>query len=179
MIDRYVVGVQNTGVIATLKHFVANNTEHKRRASNTVVSERALHEIYMPAFKSGIDAGAMAVMTAYNQINGEWAGQSNYVINELLREQLGFKNLVMTDWWSVNDVEKVVRSGQDLEMPGGETMGELKSLLASNSVDISDIDRMCVSILKVFFQMVLTKISRAIEGRYGLFKTRTGSASNC
>lgn len=163
MIERYVVGVQNTGVIATLKHFVANNTEHKRRASNTVVSERALHEIYTPAFKSGIDAGAMAVMTAYNQINGEWAGQSNYVINELLREQLGFKNLVMTDWWSVNDVEKVVRSGQDLEMPGGETMGELKSLLASNSVEISDIDRMCESILKVFFQMGFDQNTKSNE----------------
>lgn len=153
MIEQYVVGVQNTGVMATLKHFIANNTDYRRRASNTVVSERALHEIYMPAFKRGVDAGAMAVMTSYNQINGEWAGQSDYVINYLLRDQLGFDNLVMTDWWSVNDVEALVRSGMDLEMPGGESMGELKNMIKKGKVDIKDIDRMSISIIKTIAQM--------------------------
>lgn len=153
MIEQYVVGVQNNGVIATLKHFVANNTDYNRRVSNSIVSERALHEIYMPAFKSGIDAGAMAVMTSYNQVNGEWAGQSDYVINHLLRSELGFKNLVMTDWWSVNDAKKVVESGQDLEMPGGESMENLKELVEVGKVDIKDIDRMVNSIIKTIVQM--------------------------
>ncbi|WP_253939370.1 glycoside hydrolase family 3 C-terminal domain-containing protein [Lentimicrobium sp. L6] len=148
IVEQYVVGVQNTGVISTMKHFVANNTDYKRRASNTVVSERALHEIYTPAFKSGVDAGALAVMTSYNQINGEWAGQSDYVINYLLRQQLGFENLVMTDWWSVTDAEKLVKSGQDLEMPGGETMTELKSLVESGKVEEKYIDGMCINIIK-------------------------------
>jgi len=153
MIEQYVVGVQNNGVMATLKHFVANNTDFHRRASNSVVSERALHEIYMPAFKSGIDAGAMAVMTSYNQVNGEWAGQSDYVINYLLRGQLGFNNLVMTDWWSVNDAKKVVESGQDLEMPGGESMSHLKKMIEKGDVDIKNINRMAVSIIKTITQM--------------------------
>lgn len=153
MIEQYIVGVQNTGVMATLKHFVANNTDYSRRASNTVVSERALHEIYMPAFKSGVDAGVMAVMTSYNQINGQWAGQSDYVINYLLRDQLGFNHLVMTDWWSVNDAEALVKSGQDLEMPGGESMEDLKKLVKKGTVDVKDIDRMCLSILKTITQM--------------------------
>ena len=153
MIEQYVDGVQSTGVMATLKHFVANNTDYSRRSSNSVVSERALHEIYMPAFKSGIDAGAMAVMTSYNQVNGEWAGQSDFVINYLLRDQLGFKNLVMTDWWSVNDVEALVMSGQDLEMPGGESMGDLKKLVTDGQVDVKNIDRMVVSIIKTITQM--------------------------
>lgn len=153
MISHYVKGVQDNGVIATLKHFVANNTDYHRRASNSVVSERALHEIYMPAFKSGIDAGAMAVMTSYNQVNGEWAGQSKYVINYLLRDQLGFENLVMTDWWSVNDAKKVVESGQDLEMPGGESMTHLKELVETGDVNEKDIDRMVLSILKTIIQM--------------------------
>ncbi|MHC4842375.1 MAG: glycoside hydrolase family 3 N-terminal domain-containing protein, partial [Planctomycetota bacterium] len=72
LIENYVVALQDTGVIATLKHFVANNSDFRRRTSNSVVSERALHEIYMPAFEAGIDAGALAVMTAYNLVNGEY-----------------------------------------------------------------------------------------------------------
>lgn len=148
IVEQYVVGVQDAGVISTMKHFVANNTDYKRRASNSVVSERALHEIYTPAFKSGVDAGALAVMTSYNQVNGEWAGQSDFIINNLLREQLGFKNLVMTDWWSVNDPEKLVKSGQDLEMPAGESMVELKSLIESGKVEEKYIDGMCINIIK-------------------------------
>lgn len=153
MIEQYVVGVQNNGVMATLKHFVANNTDFHRRTSNSIVSERALHEIYMPAFKRGIDAGAMAVMTSYNQVNGEWAGQSDFVINHLLRGELGFKNLVMTDWWSVNDAKKVVESGQDLEMPGGESMSDLKKMIEKCDVDVKNINRMAVSIIKTIIQM--------------------------
>ena len=81
------------------------------------MDERTIHEIYTPAFKAGIDAGAKAVMTSYNLVNGEWCGESSYVINDLLRKQLGFQWMVMTDWWSVSDGEKVAASGQDLEMP--------------------------------------------------------------
>ncbi|MCP3896198.1 MAG: glycoside hydrolase family 3 protein, partial [Bacteroides sp.] len=118
MIENYVVGMQNTGTISTLKHFIANNTDHKRRTSNSVVDKRTLHEIYMPAFEAGVNAGAMAVMTSYNLVNGEWAGQSKEVITGLLRGDLGFKWLVMSDWWSVWDAEKVIKSGLDLDMPG-------------------------------------------------------------
>ncbi|HPR33089.1 MAG TPA: glycoside hydrolase family 3 C-terminal domain-containing protein, partial [Prolixibacteraceae bacterium] len=118
MVENYVVGLQGTGTLATLKHFVCNNSDHRRRTSNSVVSERTLHELYLPAFKAGVDAGAMAVMTSYNQVNGEWAGQSDYVINQLLRKDLGFKWLVMSDWWAVWDPVKAFRSGLDLDMPG-------------------------------------------------------------
>lgn len=118
LIENYVVGMQSTGTISTLKHFIANNTDYRRRTSNSVVDERTLREIYMPAFEAGINAGAMAVMTAYNQVNGEWAGQSDYVITKLLREDLGFKWLVMSDWWSVWDSRKAIKSGLDLDMPG-------------------------------------------------------------
>ena len=153
VVEQYVVGVQNTGVIATLKHFIANNTDYRRRASNSVVDERALHEIYMPAFKSGVDAGAQAVMTSYNLINGEWAGQSDFVINHLLRDELGFSNLVMSDWWSINDCKALINSGQDLEMPGGESMTNLKSYIENGEVAIEKIDLMCTRIIKTLAQM--------------------------
>ncbi len=118
MVANYVVGMQGTGTMACLKHFLCNNNELYRKLSNIKVDERAIMEIYTPAFKAGIDAGAGSVMTAYNLINGEWAGQSKYVITDLLRGTLGFKGLVMTDWRSVYDWKKIVLSGQNVEMPG-------------------------------------------------------------
>ncbi|MBP7497399.1 MAG: glycoside hydrolase family 3 C-terminal domain-containing protein [Bacteroidales bacterium] len=156
MIENYVVGVQSTGTIATLKHFCLNNTEYNRLSSNSIVDERTMNEIYFPAFKAGIDAGAMAVMTSYNQINGEWAGQSNYVINKLLRKDLGFKWLVMTDWGSVWDCEKIIKSGQDLEMPGNDYIHkDALNLFKAGKVKEADIDRMAKSIIRTCIAMGL------------------------
>ena len=118
MAEKYVAGMQSTGTAACMKHFVCNNLEFYRRRSNSVVDERAMHEIYLPGFKAGIDAGVATVMTSYNQVNGEWAGQSEYVIKDLLRGYLGFKGGIMTDWKSIYDWEKVIKSGQNIEMPG-------------------------------------------------------------
>lgn len=86
MVSQYVTGLQSTGTAACLKHFYGNNTEFYRKRSNSIISERAMNEIYLPGFKAGIDAGAMSVMTSYNQIDGEWTGQSSYVIKNILRE---------------------------------------------------------------------------------------------
>ena len=155
-IEAYVKGVQSTGTVATLKHFVANNTEFFRRKSNSIIDERTLHEIYLPPFKAGIDAGAQAVMTSYNLLNGEWCGESDYVINNLLRKQLGFKWLVMTDWWSVYNGEKVVKSGQNLEMPQSVALKDVDSLLKENKIKIEDINRMVKSILRTYFAMKLS-----------------------
>ena len=156
-IEAYVKGVQSTGTVATLKHFVANNTEFFRRKSNSIIDERTLHEIYLPPFKAGIDAGAQAVMTSYNLLNGEWCGQSDYVINNLLRKQLGFQWLVMTDWWSVYNGEKVVNSGQNLEMPQSVALKDVQTLLAEGKVKIEDINRMVKSILRTYFAMKLSE----------------------
>ncbi len=167
MIDRYVTGVLDTGTIPTLKHFAANNTEWHRRTSNSIVDERTLHEIYLPAFKAGIDAGAMAVMTSYNQINGEWAGQSKAVITDLLRRDLGFKWLVMTDWWSVWDAEKIIESGQDLEMPGEKYLkADAGRLLKEGKVSEADVDRMVKSILRTEIAMGL--FDRPVKDTYFL-----------
>lgn len=155
MIENYVKGLQSTGTVATLKHFVANNTDFFRRKSNSIIDERTLHEVYTFAFKAGIDADAKAVMTAYNLVNGEWCGQSEYVISNLLREQLGFKWLVMTDWWSVDDGVKVAKSGQDLEMPYTIALEKGKQLLQEDKIQESDINRMVKSILTTCYAMKL------------------------
>ncbi len=153
MIEQYVTGVQSTGTIATLKHFAANNTDHFRRRSNSIVDERTLHEIYLPGFKAGIDAGAKAVMTSYNQINGEWCGQSAFVIDTLLRKELGFQWLVMTDWSSVYDGEKLIKSGQNLEMPSAFALKNVHELLRENKVQEKDITEMVRSIVRTCFAM--------------------------
>ena len=145
MVEQYVKGIQSTGTMACLKHFLCNNTEFYRRRSNSIVDERAIMEIYTPAFKAGIDAGAGSVMTAYNQVNGEWAGESKYVITDLLRGQLGFNGLVMTDWRSVYDWKKVVRSGQNVEMPGEKYFfitDDVMSLLEKGEITEKEVEDM-------------------------------------
>lgn len=143
MTAEYVSAIQSTGTAACLKHFICNETEFYRRRSNSVVDERALHEIYLPPFKAGIEAGAAYVMTSYNQVNGEWAGQNSYLINDLLRGELGFRGCVMSDWSSVYDTEKVVKNGLNTEMPGRRVLlPEAKALLAAGRITEKDIDRM-------------------------------------
>ena len=143
MCAAYVDGLQSTGTAACLKHFICNETEFYRRRSNSIVDSRALHEIYLPPFKAGVDAGAAYVMASYNRLNGEWTGQSHYVLTDLLRDYLGFKGAVMSDWSSVYDTEKVVKSGLNMEMPGRrEVIKEARELLASGKITESDIDRM-------------------------------------
>lgn len=154
--ERYVRGVLDTGTLPTVKHFLANNTEFYRRISNSIVDERAQREIYLPAFKAAIDAGVMAVMTSYNQVNGEWTGESYPVITQLLRNSLGFKWLVMTDWGSIRDPAKTIRSGQDLEMPGDRHLkAHARRLLEAGEVNIGDINRMVRSILRTCIAMGL------------------------
>lgn len=155
MIETYIKGAQDTGVVATIKHFVANNTDYFRRKSNSVIDERTLNEIYMPAFKAGIDAGVLAAMTSYNLVNGEWAGQSEEVIKGLLRGHLGFKWLVMTDWWSVFDGAKVAKSGQDLEMPACLATVGLADKVRAGEVEEADLNRMVKSILTTLKSMDL------------------------
>ncbi len=166
MAARYVEGMQSTGTAACLKHFVANNTEFYRRRSNSVVDERALNEIYMPAFKAGIDADAACVMTSYNRVNGEWAGQSAFVIDTLLRRHLGFKGLVMTDWNSVYDLEKVVKSGQNVVMPGDWAYydKQIPELIREGKLTEADIERMIRPLLATCIRFGLYE--RTGAGKY-------------
>lgn len=153
MVRSYVTGLQSKGVIATLKHFLANNTDYFRRRSDSLVDERAVREIYTPAFRAGIEAGARAVMTSYNLFAGEWCGQSREVIHGLLRSELGFQWLVMTDWWSVYDGVKVIQSGQDLEMPAHDATSDARRLVEEGLVSEKDLDRMVLSQLATFHSM--------------------------
>ncbi|MDB4297663.1 glycoside hydrolase family 3 C-terminal domain-containing protein [Flavobacteriaceae bacterium] len=148
MVKNYVVGMQNTGTMATIKHFIGNQAEYYRKQSNSIISERAINEIYLPGFKAGVNAGAQSVMTAYNLLNGEWTGQSKWLIKDVLKGQLGFEGFVMSDWGSVRDAKKIVSSGQSIVMPLGRPLKNLDKLIENGEVKESQLDEMIQPILR-------------------------------
>ena len=108
-----------TGRYVAIKHFACNNIEYERGVSNSIVSERALREIYLKAFKIAImTSGALTVMTAYNKINGEFSSTNFDLLNGILRGEWGFDGVVMTDWNPCCDSKKHSYAGNDLIMPG-------------------------------------------------------------
>jgi len=143
----YIEAVQEVGVMPTIKHFVANNSENRRKQSNSVVSERALREIYFPPYKAAVQkAGCLGFMNSYNLVNGEYSGESGWLLDTVLRKEWKFKGLVMSDWNSLWNPELAAKSGVDIEMPGGkqcEVLGpkNLKRLLEEGKITIEDIDR--------------------------------------
>ena len=119
----YIKGVQGEGVIASVKHFAANNQEFERHRIDEKIDERTLQEIYFPAFQAAVqEAGVWSVMSAYNKVNGQYCAESAYLLHDVLKKQWGFKGFVISDWGSTYSTAGTVNAGMDLEMPGGEPM---------------------------------------------------------
>jgi len=115
----YVTGMQSVGTAACLKHFACNNEEADRDRVNVAVSERALREIYLPAFEAGVKEGhAWAVMSSYNRVNGPHASANHYLLTDVLKKGWGFDGMVMSDWGGVHQTAATLNAGNDLEMPG-------------------------------------------------------------
>lgn len=112
----YVRGVQSRGVACTAKHFVANETEHRRTTSSSEVDERTLRELYLVPFEHLVRAGVLAVMTGYNRVNGDWVTEHSALLS-WLRDEAGFDGVVMTDWFGVGSTGSAAL-GVDLQMPG-------------------------------------------------------------
>ena len=132
--DPYYVGVcssqitkviQDAGVIACLKHFVANDQETYRKASSSNMDIRTLMDVYAEPFYRPIhEAGVGSIMAAYNAVNNSYCYESKYILTEILREKLGFQGFVMTDWWSITNDDPInINSGIDMNMPGGKGYG--------------------------------------------------------
>ena len=112
-----VKGIQSQHVAACVKHFAANNQEVNRSDVNEVVDERALREIYLPAFKAAIQQGnAYTIMSAYNKVNGYWCSENSYLLNKVLKNEWGFKGAVISDWGGVHHTVEAANNGLDIEM---------------------------------------------------------------
>ena len=150
----YVRGLQDQGVAANAKHYAANNQETDRHNIDVIVSKRALHEIYFPAFRAVVqDAGIWSIMGAYNKINGQYTTHHEYLNNEVLKGEWGFDGVVISDWASVKDTREALLYGTDIEM-GTELLRDFdnpvyeefylanpaKEMIESGQVDESYVD---------------------------------------
>ncbi|MCR8558837.1 glycoside hydrolase family 3 C-terminal domain-containing protein [Mucilaginibacter sp. BJC16-A38] len=142
-----VKGIQSQHVAACIKHFAANNQELNRDSVNTIVDERALREIYFPAFKAAVQQGnAYTVMSAYNKLNGYWCSENDFLLNKVLKNEWGFKGAVMSDWSGVHHTVAAANNGLDIEMGSSGPYDQwyfAKPLLAavkSGQVSVKTID---------------------------------------
>ena len=116
MVVPYVQGVQRNGVAACVKHYALNNQEINRHTVNVKVSDRALYEIYLPAFKAAVQEGkAWSIMGAYNKYKNQWACQNQYLLQDILRKEWGFDGAVVSDWGGVNSTDEAALHGLDIE----------------------------------------------------------------
>jgi beta-glucosidase len=119
----YVRGVQSEGVIATIKHYMGNNSEYDRHNTDSEIDERTMREIYLPAFEAAVkEAHVGAIMDSYNLINGEHATQNSFLNNEVAKKDWGFDGVMMSDWSATYDAIAAANGGLDLEMPSGKFM---------------------------------------------------------
>jgi len=156
----FINGVQSKGVGTSLKHFAANNQESQRTTINVEVDERALREIYLPAFEAAVKkAQPWSVMCSYNKLNGTYASQNHRLLTEILREEWGFEGFVVSDWGAVHDRVAALEAGLDLEMPGprDRRVRAVIDAVHSGKLDESALDEAVRRILNIVFKAVETK----------------------
>lgn len=135
----YINGVQSQGVGTSMKHFAANSQETERMSNSSNVDERTLNEIYFPAFEMAVkNAQPWTVMCSYNRLNGVYASESPYLLNDVLKKQWGFKGFVVSDWGAVNERAAGVDAGLGLEMPASGGFNDKKIVDAVKKGTLSE-----------------------------------------
>ncbi|MBE6641133.1 MAG: glycosyl hydrolase [Ruminococcaceae bacterium] len=151
----FIRGVQGEGVAACAKHFFVNNQETRRFSSSANLSERALHEIYLPSFEMAVkEAGVETVMHSYNRVNGQYAGENKELITDLLRKKWGFDGYVMSDWNAISDRVAAYKAGTDVEMPPSNGIRDAEVLEAyrNGEITMEEIDNSVANVLGVIFR---------------------------
>ncbi len=167
MAAAHIKGVQSKNVGTSIKHFAANNQEHRRMSCSSEIDERTLREIYLAAFETAIkEAKPDTVMCSYNRINGEFASENHWLLTEVLRDEWGFEGYVMSDWGAVNDRVKGLKAGLELEMPGsgGNTDKEIVEAVKNGELEESVLDRAVERILNIVFKFT----DNRQEGKFDL-----------
>ena len=155
MAAAFIGGVQSKNVGTSIKHFAANNQEHRRMSSSSNVDERTLREIYFPAFETSVrKSQPWTVMCSYNRINGVYASEDPWLLTDVLRGDWGFEGYVMSDWGAVSDRVAGVAAGLDLEMPSSGGINDRKVLAAVRSGQLSEavVDQAVERILRINYK---------------------------
>ncbi len=166
MAASYIRGIQKNGVSACPKHFAANSQELRRMASDSVMDERTLREIYLTGFEIAVKEGhAKSIMSSYNRINGTYANENGHLLQEILRDEWGFDGFVVSDWGGSNDHVEGVRAGSHLEMPttGGDSDLELIDAVKSGRLSEELLDRRVDELLDVILSV--TRAVKPLEGK--------------
>lgn len=175
-------GIQSQGLMANVKHYAANNQENNRLKVNVIVGERALREIYLPAFEAAIkEADCASIMGAYPRVNGHFCCENDELLNQILKKEWGFKGFVTSDFGAVHSTVPSALNGLDLELPSGKYFGgALKAAVESNQVPMSVIDDMLIRRFRTMIQFGLfdqTPKQPAIpEQLHGAESARIGAA---
>lgn len=152
----YIRGIQSKGVAACPKHFAVNNQELRRMASDSVLDERTLREIYLTAFEIAVkEAKPKTIMSSYNRINGIYASENKELLRDILVEEWGFDGFVVTDWGGSNDHVEGVRNGNHLEMPttGGDSDRELVSAVKAGKISEELLNQRVDEFLKTMYEI--------------------------
>ncbi|MED0875771.1 glycoside hydrolase family 3 C-terminal domain-containing protein [Bacillus mobilis] len=168
MAANHVKGVQSQGIGTSLKHFAANNQEHRRMSVDAIVDERTLREIYLASFEDVIkEAQPWTVMSAYNKINGEYASENSYLLNDILKDEWGFEGFVVSDWGAVNERVASLANGLELEMPSSFGIGEKKIIDAVNGgeLTIEKLDQSVERLLNIIFKAVDNQLENAVYSK--------------
>jgi len=146
-------GIQRHAM-ATVKHFAANSMENARFRVDVEVDDVALHEVYLPHFKRIIDEGVACVMSAYNQVNGEWCGDSRQLLTDVLRDEWGFDGFVISDWiFGMRDAAASLHAGLDIEMPWRMIrFSNLPAALESGEASWDDVDRAVTNVISTLLR---------------------------
>jgi beta-glucosidase len=145
-------GIQDNGILACAKHFIANEQETFRDFYSSVVDDRILHEIYMPPFRACVEAGVGVVMGAYNKVDESYACENSQTLETILYGELGFEGFVVSDWYATHSTVKAANSGLTMQMPDGSFFGEaLISAVRRGKVSAGRLDEMAKRILVPLF----------------------------
>ncbi|WP_337099937.1 beta-glucosidase family protein [Paenibacillus sp. YIM B09110] len=157
MAAHHIQGVQSQGIGTSLKHFAANNQEHRRMTSDSVVDERTLREIYLASFEGAVKKSQpWTVMSSYNKVNGEFVSENEYLLTDILKDEWGHEGFVVSDWGAVNERADGLAAGLELEMPSSSGIGEQKIVDAVRNGKLSEekLDGAVERLLRIIFKSV-------------------------